>query len=52
MASIQIEVILEDIRIEFKKMLEGPGITWNKQGMLLVLEKAISKACAKNLDAY
>lgn len=49
---VQIEKVLEDIRIEYKKILEGSHVSWNKQGMMLVLEKAISNACVKHLDAY
>lgn len=47
-----IETFLDNIRAEFQRLLEGPGVTWNKPGMLLQLEKAISKALAQEADIY
>jgi hypothetical protein len=42
---IQIDILMEDIRAEFQKLLEGPGISWNKVGML----SAFDRACIKGM---
>ena len=43
--------IMESFRTEFERILQGPGVTWNKQGMLNVFDKAMAKALAKALYA-
>lgn len=50
--AITAETLLDAIRAEFTKILEGPGVRWNKQGMILALEQAIAKALAQFVDTY
>lgn len=34
------EKLLEYVREEFIKILQGPGVSWNKQGILAAFDKA------------
>ena len=33
----------EALRRQFEKMLQGPGITWNKQGILNAFDRAVAQ---------
>lgn len=41
--------ILDAVTEEFDKILSGPGVSWNKVGMTVALNKAFSIAYAKIL---
>lgn len=38
---------IEFIQEEFEKILKGPGVTWNKDGMLAAMNKALIIAMAR-----
>lgn len=41
--------LMESFRAEFERILQGPGVTWNKQGVLSAFDKAMAKALMKAL---
>jgi len=43
------ERVHELVVLEFNKILEGPGISWNKNGMITAIHKAFAIAYTKLL---
>ena len=38
------------VRQQFVELLKGPGVTWNKQGIEHVFDKAVATMALKALD--
>ena len=38
------------LREEFESLLRGPGITWNLNGVMNTLDKAVALVALKHLD--
>ena len=42
--------LVENIRTEFEKALSGSGVSWNKIGILMQLDRSITAALLKELQ--
>jgi len=39
----------DELRKQFDNVLQGPGVTWDKKGILAAFDRAVAKTCLELL---